>query len=70
MLIIAQTVAERLVEKVDDTLKEQIIHWAAYYVGVQHRTEAFSVLTGQELRMRMGSKKIYHIEAFIAKIMS
>lgn len=27
-------------------------------------------LIGQELRMRMGSKKIYHIEAFIAKIMS
>ena len=40
-------------DKVDDVLKAQIIHWAAYY----------------ELRMRQGSKKIFHIEAFIAKIM-
>ncbi|RSH93963.1 Replication factor C (RF-C) subunit [Saitozyma podzolica] len=48
------TIAERMVEKVDDQLKEQIVHWAAYY----------------ELRMRMGSKKIFHIEAFIAKVMT
>jgi hypothetical protein len=27
-----QTIAERMVEKVDDQLKEQIVHWAAYYV--------------------------------------
>jgi hypothetical protein len=26
-------------------------------------------LMGQELRMRQGSKKIFHIEAFIAKVM-
>lgn len=70
MLIIAKTVAERLVEKVDDTLKEQIIHWAAYYVGVRWDAMRGPRLTRQELRMRMGSKKIYHIEAFIAKIMS
>lgn len=53
-------------EKVDDTLKEQIIHWAAHYVSWRRLTD----LTRQELRMRMGSKKIFHIEAFIAKIMS
>ena len=28
-----QTIADRLVDKVDDTLKPQIVHWAAYYVG-------------------------------------
>jgi hypothetical protein len=27
-------------------------------------------LAVQELRMRMGSKKIFHIEAFIAKVMT
>lgn len=45
--------ADRIVEKVDVDLKPQIVHWAAYY----------------ELRMRMGSKKIFHLEAFVAKIM-
>ncbi|OXB38907.1 hypothetical protein LQV05_003971 [Cryptococcus neoformans] len=52
--VVMKTISERLVEKVDDTLKPQIVHWTAYY----------------ELRMRMGSKKIFHIEAFIAKIMT
>ena len=28
-----QTIAERLVDKVDDTLKPQIVHWAAHYVS-------------------------------------
>lgn len=28
-----QTVADRLIEKVDDDLKPQIIHWAAHYVS-------------------------------------
>jgi DNA polymerase III delta prime subunit len=28
-----QTVTDRLVEKVDDELKPQIIHWASHYVG-------------------------------------
>jgi replication factor C subunit 3/5 len=32
--VVLKTVAERIVDKVDDTLKPQIIHWAAYYVGV------------------------------------
>ncbi|EIW70004.1 hypothetical protein TREMEDRAFT_30209 [Tremella mesenterica DSM 1558] len=51
--VVLKTISERIVDKVDDTLKPQIIHWAAYY----------------ELRMRMGSKKIYHLEAFVAKVM-
>ena len=29
----AQTISERLVEKVDDELKKQIVHWTAYYVS-------------------------------------
>ncbi|WVR05401.1 hypothetical protein IAU60_002416 [Kwoniella sp. DSM 27419] len=52
--VVLKTIAERIVDKVDDDLKPQIVHWAAYY----------------ELRMRMGSKKIFHIEAFIAKVMT
>ncbi|WVF72012.1 hypothetical protein IAT40_006824 [Kwoniella sp. CBS 6097] len=51
--VVLKTIAERIVDKVDDALKPQIVHWAAHY----------------ELRMRMGAKKIFHIEAFIAKVM-
>ena len=28
-----QTISERIVEKVDDSLKQQIVHWAAHYVS-------------------------------------
>ncbi|KAI9637913.1 DNA clamp loader [Dioszegia hungarica] len=51
--VVLKTLAERLVDLVDPEIKPQVIHWAAYY----------------ELRMRMGAKKIFHIEAFIAKFM-
>ena len=43
----AQTLADRMVDRVDETLKADIVHWAAFY----------------ELRMRAGNKKIYHLEA-------
>ncbi|WWC69290.1 uncharacterized protein I206_103228 [Kwoniella pini CBS 10737] len=52
--VVLKTISERIVDKVDDALKPQIVHWAAYY----------------ELRMRMGSKKIFHLEAYIAKVMT
>ncbi|WWD01204.1 hypothetical protein V866_008145 [Kwoniella sp. B9012] len=52
--VVLKTISERIVDRVDDALKPQIVHWAAYY----------------ELRMRMGSKKIFHLEAFIAKVMT
>ncbi|KDN49860.1 LOW QUALITY PROTEIN: hypothetical protein RSAG8_01925, partial [Rhizoctonia solani AG-8 WAC10335] len=52
--VIMKTIAERLLDVVDDAIKPDIIHWAAVY----------------ELRMRQGSKKIYHIEAWIIKVMS
>ncbi|KAL7424117.1 Replication factor C (RF-C) subunit [Cryptotrichosporon argae] len=52
--VVLKTITERIVDKVDDSLKPQIIHWAAFY----------------ELRMRQGSKKIFHLEAFVAKVMT
>ncbi|KAF9222631.1 P-loop containing nucleoside triphosphate hydrolase protein [Gyrodon lividus] len=51
--IILKTVAERVVERVDEALKADVMHWAAFY----------------ELRMRMGNKKIYHLEAWVVKVM-
>ncbi|KAJ7227353.1 P-loop containing nucleoside triphosphate hydrolase protein [Mycena pura] len=52
--VILKTVAEAVVSQVDETLKAEIIHWAAFY----------------EVRMRIGSKKIYHLEAWVVKVMS
>ncbi|KAI0052271.1 P-loop containing nucleoside triphosphate hydrolase protein [Auriscalpium vulgare] len=52
--IIIKTVAERVVQGVDESLKADIMHWAAIY----------------ENRMRIGSKKIYHLEAWVVKVMS
>ncbi|KAF8972164.1 P-loop containing nucleoside triphosphate hydrolase protein [Flammula alnicola] len=52
--VILKTVAERVVDKVDEALKADIMHWAAFY----------------EVRMRNGSKKIYHLEAWTIKVMS
>lgn len=31
--VVLKTVADRIVDKVDDVLKPQIVHWAAHYVG-------------------------------------
>lgn len=52
--VILKTVAERVVERADESLKGDIMHWAAFY----------------EVRMRVGSKKIYHLEAWVVKVMS
>ncbi|KAF9493136.1 P-loop containing nucleoside triphosphate hydrolase protein [Pleurotus eryngii] len=52
--VILKTVAERVVERVDEALKADIMHWAAFY----------------EVRMRVGSKKIFHLEAWVVKVMS
>ncbi|CAI0555820.1 unnamed protein product [Linum tenue] len=43
-----------LLKKLDDDLKHDVCHWAAYY----------------EHRMRLGQKAIFHLEAFVAKFMS
>ncbi|KAF8728300.1 hypothetical protein AX14_006829 [Amanita brunnescens Koide BX004] len=52
--VILKTVADRVIEKVDETLKADIVHWAAFY----------------EVRMRNGNKKIFHLEAWVVKVMS
>lgn len=43
----------QLVGKVDDVLKPEVIKWSAHY----------------EHRIRMGSKHIFHLEAFVARFM-
>ncbi|PCH42482.1 nucleoside triphosphate hydrolase protein [Wolfiporia cocos MD-104 SS10] len=52
--IVLKTIAERVVQQVDESLKAEIMHWAAIY----------------EVRMRIGNKKIYHLEAWVVKVMS
>lgn len=43
----------KLIPKTDDALKPEVIKWAAFY----------------EHRCKMGSKQIFHLEAFVAKYM-
>ncbi|KAI0671496.1 P-loop containing nucleoside triphosphate hydrolase protein [Trametes maxima] len=52
--IVLKTIADRVVEQVDEALKPDIMHWAAIY----------------EARMRVGNKKIFHLEAWVVKVMS
>ncbi|KAI5454556.1 Replication factor C (RF-C) subunit [Naganishia albida] len=52
--IIMKTITEGVLAKSDNEIKPQIIHWAAHY----------------ELRMQQGAKKIYHMEAYFAKLMT
>ncbi|KZT18130.1 P-loop containing nucleoside triphosphate hydrolase protein [Neolentinus lepideus HHB14362 ss-1] len=52
--VILKTVADRVVDKVDESIKADIMHWAAFY----------------EVRMRVGNKKIFHLEAWVVKVMS
>ncbi|KAH7108233.1 P-loop containing nucleoside triphosphate hydrolase protein [Auriculariales sp. MPI-PUGE-AT-0066] len=50
----SQTIADRVCERVPEAVKPDIMHWAAFY----------------EARMRIGAKKIYHLEAWVVKTMS
>ncbi|XP_047322103.1 replication factor C subunit 3 [Impatiens glandulifera] len=52
--IILKRLLYELLKKLDDELKHELCHWAAYY----------------EHRMRLGQKAIFHLEAFVAKFMS
>ncbi|KAG5718981.1 Replication factor C subunit 5 [Termitomyces sp. T112] len=52
--VILKTVAERVVERADESLKADIMHWTAFY----------------EVRMHLGNKKIFHLEAWVVKVMS
>jgi replication factor C subunit 3/5 len=51
--MILKTLCWKLVEKVDDVLKAEVVKWASFY----------------EHRLRLGSKVIFHLEAFVAKFM-
>ena len=50
---ILKTLTFKLVTQVDDGLKADVIKWSAFY----------------EHRIRMGTKVIFHLEAFVAKFM-
>lgn len=50
---IIKTLTWKLIPKTDDALKPEVIKWAAFY----------------EHRCKMGSKQIFHLEAFVAKYM-
>ena len=52
--VILKTLVMELLPKLDDTVKGQVVQWAAFY----------------EHRIAMGSKEIFHLEAFIAKFMA
>ncbi|KAF2460254.1 activator 1 38 kDa subunit [Lineolata rhizophorae] len=51
--IVLKTLTMKLVSKVDDELKPEIVKWSAFF----------------EHRIRTGSKVIFHLEAFVAKFM-
>ncbi|CAK1354190.1 Replication factor C subunit 5 [Cercospora beticola] len=50
---ILKTLTFKLMPKLDDSLKPEVVKWAAFY----------------EHRIRMGSKVIFHLEAFVTKFM-
>ncbi|KAL9015173.1 MAG: hypothetical protein Q9173_000204 [Seirophora scorigena] len=50
---ILKTLTWKLIPKIDDALKADVIRWSAFY----------------EHRLRLGSKHIFHLEAFVAKFM-
>jgi replication factor C subunit 3/5 len=52
--VIMRAIVRSLLRRVDDELRHEVVHWAAYY----------------EHRMRLGSKPVFHIEAFLAKFMA
>jgi replication factor C subunit 3/5 len=50
---ILKTLVFKLMPKVDESLKPEVIKWAAFY----------------DQRLRIGTKHIFHLEAFVAKFM-
>ncbi|XP_078162400.1 ATPase family associated with various cellular activities (AAA) [Carex rostrata] len=53
-VVILKKLLCELLKKLDSELKHEVCHWAAHY----------------EHKMRLGSKAIFHLEAFVAKFMS
>lgn len=78
MFVAPKTIADRLVDRVDEGLKADIMHWAAVYVrslvlsfpSLFWRLGADIAIYRQENRMRLGNKKIFHLEAWVVKVMS
>lgn len=52
--VIIKTLLRVLLNKVDSDLKCEVVHWAAFY----------------EHQLNLGSKEIFHLEAFVARFMS
>ena len=52
--VILKTLVMDLLPTLDDSIKGQVVQWAAFY----------------EHRIALGSKEIFHLEAFIAKFMA
>jgi replication factor C subunit 3/5 len=52
--VIIKRLTEELIKNLDDSLKLQVLEWAAFY----------------EHRISLGSKEIFHLEAFVAKYMA
>mmetsp|Transcript_9336 Transcript_9336/g.38287 ORF Transcript_9336/g.38287 Transcript_9336/m.38287 type:complete len:369 (-) Transcript_9336:139-1245(-) len=52
--LILKTLVAELLKLLDDDLKPELIHWAAVY----------------EHRIQLGSKEIFHLEAFVARFMA
>jgi len=53
-VVILKTITDRILERIDDALKPEVVHWAAFY----------------NLRMCQGTKMIFHLEAWVIKVMS
>lgn len=52
--VVLKTLTTVLLKRLDDQLKHQVIRWSAHY----------------DHRMKLGSKPIFHLEAFVAKFMA
>lgn len=52
--VILKTLLQELMVNLDDSVKQEVVEWAAFY----------------EHRIALGSKEIFHLEAFIAKFMA
>lgn len=52
--IILSMLTNDLLQSLDDSVKHEVVHWAAHYAE----------------RLASGSKEIFHLEAFVAKVMA
>lgn len=59
-----------MAERVDEGIKADVMHWAAFYVSDQNSSYDGMANPLQDVRMRLGQKKIFHLEAWVVKVMS